>query len=214
MDWALERKNLVKELKLEGIKDEKVLAAIAKTPRHLFVPEREIRDAYRNIALPVGYGQTISQPYTIAVMLQALELKKGDKVLEVGTASGYNASLIAEIVGKKGKVFTTEIVPELAKFANDNLKKNNIKNVKVVQTDGSQGYEKEAPYDAIIVTAASPRIPQPLSDQIKDKRIMVMPVGSLYEQEMLKIRKVGKEFEIKKLGFFIFVPLKGEYGWP
>ncbi|MBL7100976.1 MAG: protein-L-isoaspartate(D-aspartate) O-methyltransferase [Nanoarchaeota archaeon] len=207
----LEAEKLITELKLEGIKDEKVLESFSKIPRHLFVPGEMISEAYLNIALPIGYEQTISQPYTIAVMLEALELKKGDKVLEIGTGSGYNAALISHIIGKKGKLFTTEIVPELAEEAKKKIFKLGFRNIKVIVVDGSLGYEKEKPYDKIIITAACREVPAPLIKQLKNNGILVAPVGHRYEQEMLRVKKVGKKLDVKKLGFFVFVPLKGAY---
>lgn len=207
----MEAEKLITELKLEGIKDEKVLESFSKIPRHLFVPGEMISEAYLNIALPIGYEQTISQPYTIAVMLEALELKKGDKVLEIGTGSGYNAALISHIIGKKGKLFTTEIVPELAEEAKKKIFKLGFRNIKVIVVDGSLGYEKEKPYDKIIITAACREVPAPLIKQLKNNGILVAPVGHRYEQEMLRVKKVGKKLDVKKLGFFVFVPLKGAY---
>lgn len=211
MNFELAKEKLLTELKLEGIKDEKVLEAFSKIPRHFFVPKEMIEESYLNIALPIGYGQTVSQPYTIAVMLEALELKEGDKVLEVGTGSGYNAALISFIIGKKGKLFTTEIVTELVSKSKEKLSELGLKNVKVVECDGSEGYAKEKSYNKIIVTAACREVPPPLLKQLKNKGILVAPVGSLYEQEMLKVRKVGKKLDVKGLGYFVFVPLKGAY---
>lgn len=211
MNFEEARERLITELKLEGIKDEKVLEAFSKVHRHFFVPPEMISEAYLNIALPIGYGQTISQPYTIAVMLEALELKEGAKVLEAGTGSGYNAALISHIIGKKGKLFTTEIVPELAEASRKKISELGLKNVEVVACDGSLGYEKEKPYNKIIVTAACREIPPPLIKQLKNKGILVAPVGHRYEQEMLKVKKVGRKLDVEKLGFFVFVPLKGAY---
>lgn len=211
VDFEKARERLIADLMLEGIKDEKVLEAFSKVPRHLFVPKEMLNESYLNIALPIGYGQTISQPYTIAVMLEALELKEGDKVLEVGTGSGYNAALISCIIGRKGRLFTTEIVPELAEQSRKKLAEFGLRNVKVVVTDGSLGYEKEKLYDAIIVTAACREVPPPLLEQLKNNGMLVAPVGHLYEQEMLKIRKSKGKLDIKNLGFFVFVPLKGAF---
>ncbi len=211
MDFEESKNKLIAELRLEGIKDEKVLEAFAKIPRHLFVPKEMLSESYLNIALPIGYGQTISQPYTIAVMLEALELKSGDKVLEVGTGSGYNAALISHIIGRKGKLFTTEIVPELAEDSKEKLSSLGMKNVKVIVCDGSLGYDKEKHYSKIIVTAACREIPPRLLEQLKNNGVLVAPVGHLYEQEMLKVKKVGKKLDVKNLGFFVFVPLKGAF---
>ncbi len=194
------------------ISDSRLMTAFRKIPRENFIPDELKKEAYDDNPLPIGYNQTISQPTTILIMLQALELKKTDKVLEIGAGSGYNAALISYIV-KKGKVYTLEIIPELVEFAKDNIERLKIKNIEIVKGDGSKGYKEEAPYDAIIVTASCPKIPSPLIKQLKNGGRLVIPVGPLYNQEMLKIIKVGEKLEIKNLGNFIFVPLKGEYGY-
>jgi len=211
MNFEEAKNRLIDELRLEGVKDEKVLKAFSKIPRHLFVHKKMLNESYHNVALPIGYGQTISQPYTIAVMLEALELKPGDKVLEIGTGSGYNAALIGCIIGRKGKLFTTEIVPELAEESKKKLSALGLKNVKVVVCDGSLGYDKGKVYDKIMVTAACKEVPPPLLKQLRNNGILVAPVGCAYEQEMLKVKKVGKKLEVKNLGFFVFVPLKGAF---
>jgi len=194
------------------ISDERLFSAFMEIPREAFILKENIEYAYNDYPLPIFGGQTISQPTTIMIMLEALELKEDDKVLEIGTGSGYNAALISRIC-KKGMVYSTEIVPELVEFARKNLKKIGIKNVKVIEWDGSMGYEKEAPYDKIISTAAAPEIPKPWLDQLKINGIIVSPVGPSYAQEMMKIRKTRKGIQIKELGSFIFVPLKGKYGY-
>jgi len=195
------------------IKDKNVLSAFENVKREDFVIGGDEHSAYADYPLPIHAGQTISQPTTVVMMTQALELKKGDKVLEVGTGSGYQAAIIASIVGSKGKVITTEVIPDLVKFAKANLKKAKIKNVMVVESDGSQGYEKEAPYDGIIVTAAAPAISKKLVGQLKQGKILVVPVGSLYMQEVLKIKKLKQDVDIDSLGHFAFVPLKGKEGF-
>ncbi len=211
--------NTVKELidywkKDKIITDRKVLDAFQKVERENFISEHLEKEAYADVPLPIGYGQTISQPTTIALMTEALELKKGLKVLEVGTGSGYQAALIANIIGGKGKVITTEIIPQLAEFARANLKKAKIMNVIVLEKDGSQGHKEEAPYDRIIVTAAAPEVPKHLLEQLKEKGILLAPVGDLYNQEMLKVRKLknGKT-KTENLGDFVFVPLRGSEGF-
>lgn len=194
------------------IRDDRVINAFKAVPRENFIHKEYLNEAYGDYPLPIGYGQTISQPTTVMIMTQALELKPGHKVLEVGAGSGYQAAIISKIVGKKGKVITTEIVPELVEFAKHNLGKCKIDNVFVIHHDGSQGYEKEAPYDRIIVTAACPSVPRPLIEQLKPNGIIILPVGSLSQQIMLKIRKVNG-LEKESLGNFVFVPLKGKYGY-
>ncbi len=209
---AERRISMIRELEIEGIRDKKVLQAMEKIPRHEFVPRAMEEEAYANVPLPIGQGQTISQPYTVAFMLEALELKEGQKVLEIGAASGYNACLIAEIVGKKGKVYTIEIIPELVKLAKENINKMGMKNIRVVHGDGSRGYAKAQPYDRIIITAGAPEVPKPLIEQLKNNGILVGPVGSVYSQNMIKIKKTRKGIIKKDLGCFVFVPLKGKYG--
>ena len=196
------------------IKDKKVIEAFKSVPREKFITKDFLDEAYGDYPLPIGKGQTISQPSTIMLMTQALELKEGHKVLEVGAGSGYQAALIARIVGEKGKVLTTEIIPELAEFAKENIEKCKIKNVEIVNYDGSQGYKKEAPYDRCIITAACPAIPKPIIKQLKEGGIIIAPVGSLtFGQSMIKARKVKGELIEENLGNFVFVPLKGKYGY-
>lgn len=194
------------------VTDERVITAFKKIPRENFLPEDLKKQSYDDNPLPIGYNQTVSQPTTIMIMLQSLELKKTDKVLEIGTGSGYNAALISYIL-KQGKLYTTEIIPELAESAKHNLEKLKINNIEVIKTDGSKGYKEAAPYDKIILTAACPKIPKVLIKQLKINGILVAPVGPLYNQEMLKVIKRANKLEIKSLGNFIFVPLQGEYGY-
>lgn len=198
-------------IKHEIIKDQKVIEAFKKIPREEFISKEYLSQAYGDYPLSIGLGQTISQPTTVMIMTEALEVKEGHKILEIGTGSGYQAAILSYLVGKKGIVYTTEIIEELARFAESNIKKLNIRNVKVIYSDGSLGYKKAAPYDRIIVTAGSPRIPEELLKQLKPSGIMIVPVGDLLSQKMLKIIK-KKKLEIKDLGNFTFVPLKGQYG--
>lgn len=195
------------------ITDKRLIEAFKAVPREKFIRDDYLEEAYGDYPLPIGEGQTISQPTTVMIMTQALELKSGQKVLEVGAGSGYQAAIISKMVGKKGKVITTEIITKLAEFARKNIKKCNIKNVKIIEHDGSQGYKKEAPYDRCIVTAACPIIPKPLIEQLKENGIIIAPVGPLFGQSMIKgIKKEGK-LETFNLGSFVFVPLKGKYGY-
>lgn len=195
------------------ITSKSVIKAFMKVPREEFVLSEYKRDAYSDYPLPIGYGQTISQPTTVMLMSQALEVKQGNKVLEVGTGSGYQAAILSCLVGKKGFVYTTEIIKELAGFARNNLERCGIKNVKVLNIDGSKGYKRDMPYDRIILTAASPKIPKHLVKQLKREGILLAPVGSLYEQDMLKITKNGDRLETKNLGSFVFVRLRGLHGF-
>lgn len=205
------KEKLIKSLE-KIITDDKLIDAFRKIKREYFISKKLVKAAYDDVPLPLMKGQTISQPTTIMIMLQALELQRGDKVLEIGTGSGYNAALIAEVV-KPSMVYTTEVVGELVEFAKKNLRKGGVKNVRIFHIDGSRGLWEYAPFDKIIVTAGAPETPKQLLEQLKDNGILVAPVGPLYQQEMLRIKKKGKRLDIKNLGSFVFVPLRGEYGW-
>ncbi len=192
------------------ITDKRILRAFKSVDRRKFVPSYLRLYAYDDKPLPIGEGQTISQPTTVAIMVQALEPRLGDKILEVGAGSGYEAAILSKCVGKNGKVITIEYLKSIYKMAKKNLKE--YSNVEVVLGDGSKGYEKEAPYDRIIVSAASPTIPKPLLSQLKDGGIMVIPVGE-FIQEMYKITKKDGKIKKESLGEFRFVELKGEFGF-
>ncbi len=209
----LEKELLVERWLASGeINDKAVISAFQKVRRELFVPEEYKKEAYIDEPLPIPAGQTISQPTTVVLMLDALEVKPGHKVLEIGAGSGYNAALLGVLVGEKGKVITTEIVPELVKFAKANLKKAGIKNVAIIHSDGSRGYAKEAPYDRIICTAAAPKIPDVLVRQLKEGGILLIPVGQMHAQRMIKARKLKGKLETSDLGDYVFVPLTGKFG--
>lgn len=196
-----------------GLTDEE-LKAFREVKREDFVPI-DIKDrAYEDIPLPILRGKTISQPTTVMLMTHALELKEGEKVFEVGTGSGYQAAIIAKIVGQKGKVITTEVIPELVNFAKQNLAKAGIGNVEVYEDDGSKGMKDKSPFDKIIITAACKEFPKPLLEQLKPEGIIVGPVGDAYEQEMVRERKDKKgKLELEFLGQFLFSPLYGKYGF-
>ena len=192
------------------ITDKRLIKAFKAIPREEFILGESLNEAYGDYPLPILKGQTISQPTTVMIMINALKLKKTDKVLEVGAGSGYCAAIISKMAKF---VYTTEIIPELADFASNNIKKAGIKNIEVINYDGSQGYEKKAPYDKIIVTAACPKIPPPLIEQLKQNGIIVAPVAYFLGQTMIKGVKKGKELKTESLGSFVFVPLKGKYGY-
>ncbi|MDA8164185.1 MAG: protein-L-isoaspartate(D-aspartate) O-methyltransferase [Desulfobacteraceae bacterium] len=189
-------------LRFKGIRDERVLAAMRKVPRHEFVPEPLLSEAYADYPLPIGHGQTISQPYIVALMTAALELSGGEKVLEVGTGSGYQTAILAELAGR---VISIERIAALAEGAREVLR--GYKDVTLVTGDGSKGYAEEAPYDAIIVTAAAHRTPPALPAQLAEAGRLVIPVGPPFYQRLLKITKTGGEFREEELEVVSFVPL-------
>ena len=212
MDKVLEkRKLMIQVIKNYGVKDKNVLNAVLKIPRHLFIPRELEEHAYDDNPLQIGYNQTISQPYTTAFMLEALELKKNDKVLEIGTGSGYSAALISYITKKE--VYSTEIISSLVLKAIENLKRANINNVHVICKDGSLGLKEYSPYDKILINAACPDFPEPLIKQLRDNGIILAPIGGILGQEMIKGIKKGRKLEKINLGNFIFVRLRGQYGW-
>lgn len=208
-----ERQRMVAGLRGRGLVfSERVEKALLKVPRHLFVPESARSQAYRDTPLPIGDGQTISAPHMVAVMAEALELREGHKVLEIGAGSGYNAAVMAELVGPTGKVITLERHPSLADKAAQVLLEAGYTNVQVVVGDGSLGYPEEAPYDRISVTCGAPRVPNPLVEQLRDGGIMLIPVGGLEYQSLLRVRKLGGRTLSEDLGSVVFVPLLGEKG--
>lgn len=204
------RKKMVRDtMRLRDITDEEVLAVMEKVPRHEFVPEEYLDQAYADHPLPIGYGQTISQPYIVALMTQLLSLKHGEKVLEIGTGSGYQAAVLAELTDK---VYTVEIIEELAEQAEERLQRLGYTNVKVKHADGYYGWEEYAPYDAIIVTCAPDHVPQPLVEQLADGGRLVIPVGPPGSYQTLwQITKQGDELISKNITGVIFVPLTGEH---
>ncbi|MBD3203885.1 protein-L-isoaspartate(D-aspartate) O-methyltransferase [Candidatus Woesearchaeota archaeon] len=204
------KEKLLAEIRMMGIKDKKVLEAIEKTPREKFIRKTDDSQAYGNYPLPIGYDQTISQPYTVAYMIQELRLKKAHKVLEIGGGSGYNAAVMSNVVGKEGKIISIERIPELVEFARKNIRKEGIENIWVVKGDGSKGYKKQSLYDRIIVTAACPKIPEALKDQLKQGGILLAPVNAGFGQEMIRLKKTNHGFEEESLGQFRFVPLVTE----
>jgi len=209
MDYEAARTALVNGFKTH-IDDEQVLNAMLRVPRELFVPPEEKHLAYENIPLPIGRGQTISQPYIVALMTEALELTGREKVLEVGTGSGYQTAVLAEL---SGSVITVERIKELALAARNRLNLLGYKNIIVQIAEPDIGWQAEAPYDAIIVTAAAPFIPEKLLAQLAVEGRMVIPVGSRYEQDLYKVIKHKDKNEIHNLGGCRFVSLIGEDSW-
>jgi protein-L-isoaspartate(D-aspartate) O-methyltransferase len=212
MEYKEKRKIMVNNLILDKrILSSEVKQAFLETPRELFVPEHLKNYAYADNPLEIGNGQTISAPHMVAIMVENLDLKKGQKVLEIGSGSGYHAAIVSKILGKKGHVYTIERFSELAKNAEENLKKADIINVTVEVGDGSKGLEKYQPYDCIYVTCAAPDIPKPLIDQLKDPGKLMVPVG--YNMcTLILLEKIQGKITKKNLGGCAFVPLVGKYG--
>lgn len=206
-DYTKLRSEMVKtQIEVRGVRDSATLAALRKVPRHSFVPPEQIDNAYDDRPLAIGYGQTISQPYIVGYMTEIIKPKAGQKVLEIGTGSGYQAAVLAEIVSK---VYTIEIVEELGKEATARLKKLGYKNIEVKTADGYYGWKEHAPFDAIVVTAAAEFIPPPLKEQLKDGGRMIIPVGSPYmTQQLMLIEKTGKSYRTTSKMPVRFVPFK------
>jgi len=203
--FVAERQRMVQsQIRNRDISDEKVLEAMLKVERHLFVPAKLRNLAYEDTALPIGYGQTISQPYIVAYMTEAAQLDRDDRVLEIGTGSGYQAAVLAEIVND---VYTIEILEPLADSARDRLETMGYENIKVKYGDGYKGWPEHAPFDAIIVTAAPPELPEDLIGQLKMGGRMVIPVGSI-RQELYLIVRNESGFDKKPLLPVIFVPMR------
>jgi len=198
------------QLRRRGIRDQRVLAAMAKVPRDAFVAAEDAANAYGDSPLPIGAGQTISQPYIVAAMLEQLELHPQDRVLEVGTGTGYEAAILGELAAE---VWTIERQPELAEKARAILQRFGYANVHVVQGDGSRGLPEQAPFGKILVAAAAPRIPEMLIEQLADGGKMVVPVGTRHEQQLQLIRKIGDQVTVTPRDLCRFVPLVGEQGW-
>lgn len=212
MNRAEERQWMVDVLKQGGIKDEAVLAGMQAVPRHFFVP-REMSDyAYDDEALRIEAGQTISQPYIVALMAQALELKSGDRVLEIGMGSGYSAAVLSRLAAR---VYTIERHKVLADQAGERFARLNYENIEIRLGDGTKGWPEEAPFDAILVTAGGPQVPASLKGQLKVGGRLVMPVGTEKMQELIRVRRNGEQdYREESLGLVRFVPLIGEEGWP
>jgi protein-L-isoaspartate(D-aspartate) O-methyltransferase len=213
VDFHLERDWLIEsELRNRGITDQAVLRAMRDVPREQFVSEELREFAYRNAPLPIGSGQTISQPYIVALMTEALELAPGERVLEIGTGSGYAAAILSRIAKE---VYTVERLGDLAKSARSTLKRLGYNNVYVLHADGTRGWPEQAPFDAIVVAAGGPQVPPALLQQLRIGGRLVIPVGAEpHEQQLLRVVRRGKDdFETKDLGGVLFVPLIGEAGW-
>jgi len=189
-----------------GIRDREVLEAMRKVPRHLFIPAEGRRMAYADCPVPIGYGQTISQPYVVAFMTEQLDPRPTDRVLEIGTGSGYQAAVLAELVAE---VYTVEIVEPLARRAEEALRSLNYTNVHVRVGDGYQGWSEQAPFDAVIVTCAPDHVPRPLVDQLRDGGRLIIPVGERHTQNLVLMEKTGSTVRRRAVMPVRFVPMTG-----
>jgi protein-L-isoaspartate(D-aspartate) O-methyltransferase len=206
-----ERMRMVRDqIEARGIGDKRVLDAMREIPRHLFIPPEFREAAYHDRPLPIGSGQTISQPYIVGLMTSLLELKQNDMVLEIGAGSGYQAAILSKLART---VVTVERLPEIASKAEDMMHRLGISNVTVAVEDGTLGYAPCAPYNGIIITAASPDIPEPLIDQLADGGRLVAPVGPRDLQQLIRVRKHGERISRENFGGVMFVPLLGRHGW-
>ena len=211
IDYVRARERMVQEqLVSRGINDPRVLRAMATVPRHLFLESELWDQAYEDHPLPIGMHQTISQPYMVALMAEALGLQGPERVLEVGTGSGYAAAILSELCGE---VFSLEVVEELALKARTVLSSLGCRNVSVIVGDGTLGWEKHSPYDAVIISAAAPCIPRPLIEQLKTPGYLVFPMGERELQTLVRIRKDRTGIREEYLGECHFVKLRGQYGW-
>jgi protein-L-isoaspartate(D-aspartate) O-methyltransferase len=211
-DFAERRDRMVRtQIEARGVTDVRALAALRAVPRELFVPLTEQADAYDDRALPIGLGQTISQPYMVASMTAALALTPADRVLEVGTGSGYQAAILGKMAGE---VWSIERHAPLAADARQRLEALGLSNVHVVVGDGTTGLAEHAPYDAILVTAGAPAVPHALRQQLADGGRLVIPVGPASHQDLMVCRRRGSSFEDRTGEACVFVPLVGRDGWP
>jgi protein-L-isoaspartate(D-aspartate) O-methyltransferase len=211
INFEKERNRMVDDqIVTRGVKDERVLAVMRRVPRHEFLPEAIRGMAYADNALPLGEGQTMSQPYMVALMSALLELKGEERVLEIGTGSGYQAAVLAELCGK---VYTVERIKSLADKARAALDRLGYRTVAIKVYDGTYGWKEMAPFDAIIVTAGSPDIPTPLVEQLKEGGRMVIPVGERFGQELVKVTRTAEGIVTDRNVPCVFVPLIGNHGW-
>jgi protein-L-isoaspartate(D-aspartate) O-methyltransferase len=210
-EFALARNRMVEEqIIARGVHEPRVLAALRSVPRHFFVPPDDLAWAYADGPLPIGHGQTISQPYIVALMTELLEVEPSDRVLEVGSGSGYQAAVLGELAAE---VHTIEVIPELARQAEKNLAGPGYPHVHVHTGDGSPGWPKAAPYNRILVAAAAPEVPQAILDQLAEGGQLVIPVGGLSVQSLEVWKRNGLEFCHRKKADVCFVPLRGRFGW-
>ena len=209
--FAEKREQMVeRQIRARGVRDPRVLDAMRRVPRHWFVPPGEEDLAYEDRPVPIGYGQTMSQPYIVARMTELLNLRGDEKVLEIGTGSGYQAAILGLLARE---VHTVERIPELAEQARKRLARLGLENVHVHIGDGTLGWPEHAPYDAILVTAAAPEVPQPLLEQLADGGRLVIPIGDRLYQYLERWTRRGQKFHRERFEPVAFVPLIGEHGW-
>lgn len=210
-EFEFVRRQMVgRQIRDRGVRDHRVLDAMTAIPRHAFVPRERISDAYVDAPLPIGDGQTISQPFMVAAMADAVALQGGERVLEIGAGSGYQAAVLSLLAQE---VIAVETLPRLANIARERLARLGYANVQIIEGDGSIGWAPGAPYDAIVVSAAAPSLPQPLFDQLAEGGRIAIPVGDSDEQRVLRITKRNGKAECEQLYHCRFVPLVGRYGW-
>ena len=210
-DFKKERLAMVEDqLRRRGIHDQRVLEAMAKIPRHSFVSPEYQAAAYEDRPLPIGEGQTISQPYMVAVMTQSLELTGGERVLEIGTGSGYQTATLAELAKT---IFTVERIQVLIQRAQKVLQNLGYENIFFLHGDGTKGWPENSPFEGIIVTAGAPEVPQMLTSQLADGGRLVIPVGPRYTQTLYKVTRKGNRFMEEDITGCVFVPLLGDFGW-
>ncbi|MBM4311442.1 MAG: protein-L-isoaspartate(D-aspartate) O-methyltransferase [Deltaproteobacteria bacterium] len=211
IDFELLRLQMVEQqLQARGISDASVLRAMRTVPREVFVPDAYRHDAYRDAPLPIGSGQTISQPYIVALMTELLRLTAFDRVLEIGTGSGYQAAVLATITPH---VYSVERIDRLAQGARKALNSIGLPAVRILTADGTHGWPEHAPFDAIIVTSGAPGVPEPLKLQLAEHGRLVIPSGTRYSQTLFLIERRGKDFTETEHGGCVFVPLVGRHGW-
>ena len=211
MDYQKLREEMVStQLIPRGIKDPRVLDAMRRVPRHLIAGDSNMRSSYDDRALPIGEGQTISQPYMVAIMTELLKLKGTEKVLEIGTGSGYQGAILAELARE---VYSIERITVLADRAAETFRSLSYENIQVKTGDGTLGWPEKAPFERIIITAASPKIPDPLMEQLAMHGILVIPIGSRFSQQLLRITKTERGLIEEYHTPCVFVPLIGEFGW-
>lgn len=211
MDYERLREEMVRtQLIPRGIKDQRVLGVMRKVPRHLFVDSSMLSNAYSDMALPISDGQTISQPYMVAVMTELLDLTGNEKVLEIGTGSGYQAVILAEL---SKEVYTMERIGALVSRVEKLLNSLKYNNVHVKLANGTLGWPEAAPFDRIIITAGAPNVPEPLLDQLAPGGVLIAPVGGRYSQQLLKIKKTEDRITEEYHTPCVFVPLVGKHGW-